>query len=134
MRWSLIQENDFLQYVSDESDTEEEVVDKKPALSVIGAVQTVHQTSGTGRDEKIEYLVEFEIEYNSKLFLDIINRMQIVKNHLQLIGEPLTLCISFMVEVAVDLENVNIDLLRESGFKFTLTENHCSILLKCFSD
>ena len=78
--------------------------------------------------------IEIDLEFNSKLFLDIIDRMQLLKNHLQLSGHPINLCIAFMVQVTVDLENVNLDLLEKYGFKFTKNETHCFINLKAFSD
>ena len=38
-----------------------------------------------------------------------------------------------MVEVAVALDNVNLDLLTRYGYKYTQDETHCLISCKCFS-
>ena len=43
-----------------------------------------------------------QIEQESDIFLLILNRMKYIRNFLQLIGDPVTLCIEFMIEL-IDL-------------------------------
>ena len=77
---------------------------------------------------------ESEITQEFDLFLIILNRMQYIRNFLQLIGDPITVCIEFMIELTLPLSVVNLEKLERENFHIITKNNNCVITVTAFSD
>ena len=58
--------------------------------------------------------------------------MQYIRNFLQLIGDPITVCVAFISELTLPLNVVNLEKLEMENFKFITKNKHCVITVKAF--
>ena len=103
----------------------EEVSNSSP----LTAISTCLPDSGT-----VEKPEESEITNESAIFLNILNRMQYIRNFLQMIGDSITVCVAFMIELTLPVSIVNLEKLERENFKSITKNNLFLITVKAFSD
>ena len=57
--------------------------------------------------------------------------MQYIRNSMQMIGEPVPVCVAFLVEVTLPVLTVNLEKLKKARFKFN---GYCVITIKGFNE